>query len=150
MTDIESLEREIVELERKRDGTSAAALRDAVAAFCNCAALFENTLANAVNSPDREWVVKETLLAISSLQAALRPRQSHGRSYRFADPEETVVIRDDGASFSWPRDSSHSHTNPRLHGRMIASNIPHSRVVEQWHHDGNPMPESYRGDKHEA
>jgi hypothetical protein len=124
----------------------AAALRDAVAAFCNCAALFENTLANAVNSPDREWVVKETLLAISSLQAALRPRQTR-RKYRFGNAEETVVVRDDGASFSWPRDPTHSHQNPRLHGRMSAANIPYSRVVEQWHEDGNPWPESYKGDK---
>jgi hypothetical protein len=142
MSDIESLEREIAEPKQ----ASTAALHDATARFVNHAAELEGALANAVDSPDREWAVLEAIKAITSLQVALRPRQTH-RKYRFGNAEETVVVRDDGASFSWPRDPSQSHTNPRLHGRMIASNIPHSRVVEQWHHDGNPFPESYKGDK---
>jgi hypothetical protein len=89
-------------------------LRDAVARFCNHAGLLEDALANAVDSRDREWAVLEAIKAITSLQAALRPRQSHGRSYRFADDARTVVMRNDGVSFVWPPNTNIGNVNGRI------------------------------------
>jgi hypothetical protein len=109
--------------EQVRANTSA--LHDAVAAFCNHSALLESALGLAVDVRDREQAVLETIKSISSLQAALRPRQTHSRTYAFADPAHTIVRRNDGASFVWPLDTNISNVN--------------GRVAEQFRFDGCPL-----------
>jgi hypothetical protein len=123
----------------EQERANAVALHDAAQHFSACAAQVTEALARAVNSSDREQVVLMVIRAIEDVRAALAPRQTHGRTYRFLDPEETVVVRNDGARFSWPRDPTNADANPRLHGRMNPGNIPGgSRIVEQWLHDGGP------------
>jgi hypothetical protein len=96
-----------------------------VARFCNHAALLEGALANAVDPRDREQAVLEAIKAVRSLEVAFRPRQTHGRTYTFADDKRTIVRRNDGASFVWPPDTNISNVN--------------GRVAEQFRFDGCPL-----------
>jgi hypothetical protein len=58
--------------------------------------------------------------------------------YRFIDEAETVVERDDGHRFLWPRDATNSDHRLQLHGRTNPANL-HGRVCEQWREDGGPL-----------
>jgi hypothetical protein len=109
--------------ERRRIDT--AALRDAVARFCNHGAALEDALGKAVDARDREWAVLEAIKAVRSLEVALRPRQMHSRTYAFADDARTVIRRNDGATFVWPLNT-------------IISNV-NGRVAEQYRFDGCPL-----------
>ena len=67
----------------------------------------------------------EAVKAISSMQAAMRPRQMHSRTYAFADPARTIVRRNDGVSFVWPPNTNISNVN--------------GRIAEQYRLDGCPL-----------
>jgi hypothetical protein len=112
---------EAAELER----ANTTALRDAVARFCNHAALLEDALANVVNSPDREWAVLEAIKAVRSLEVAFRPRQTHGRTYKFVDAARTIVQCSNGQSFVWPPNTNISDVS--------------GRIAEQYRLDGSPL-----------
>jgi hypothetical protein len=109
----------------KQVQANAATLHEHTARFCNQAALLEDALCLAVDRADREQAVIEALKAVRSLEVAFRPRQTHSRTYAFADPAHTIVRRNDGASFVWPPNTNISNVN--------------GRIAEQYRLDGSPL-----------
>jgi hypothetical protein len=87
--------------EAERERARAAALGDAAQNFVAIATTLYEALGTAV--PDAE-LTRQILQAIADVNNALRPRQqTQGRTYHFANPEQTLVIRDDGTTIcEWP------------------------------------------------
>jgi hypothetical protein len=83
----------------ERERMKAAALVDAAQRFVASAATLYEALGTA--APDAE-LTRQILQSIADVNTALRPRQT-GCSYHFADPQHTIVMRDDGAIIcEWP------------------------------------------------
>jgi len=85
----------------ERERAKAAALVDAANRFLTCAATLCEALGATV--PDAE-LTRSLLQACADVNNALRPRQpTNGRAYHFANPEQTLVVRDDGVTIcEWP------------------------------------------------
>jgi hypothetical protein len=101
------------------------ALNEAVTSFCTQVARLEEAFEKAVASTAREDAASEVRNAITSLQASLRPRQVHSRTYTFKDAERTIVRRNDGQSFLWPPGENIGNVG--------------GRVAEQFRLDGCPL-----------
>jgi hypothetical protein len=87
--------------EAERERARAAALVDAAQRFLAIAATLYEALGTAV--PDAE-LTRQILQSIADVNNALRPRQpTQGRAYHFANPEHTIVKRNDGVTIcEWP------------------------------------------------
>jgi hypothetical protein len=79
----------------------AAALVDTAQRFLTCAARLCEELGTTLPEPE---LTRQLLQATADVNNALRPRQpTSGRAYYFANPEQTIVLRNDGVTIcEWP------------------------------------------------